>query len=201
MTTFVFIGSINQYCMMSIAEGDINLIERFNKKDKEAFGEVYSLVFSELCAFTRRLFSATEHEACDIIQDIFVSLWSNNNQIFSSISSIKAYIYISIRNRFKNHLQHKNTVEVYQQKMINDFDFFEMQVVDIEFENIIEEMLNYLPSNYAEIIKLHIEGWNIKDIAEKLQISERTIFYRKESAIKILTDKFGSKNYILLLLT
>lgn len=170
------------------------LLKKFNNRDNNAFGEIYTLLYNELYHFTSRLYRNTEIVAGDVMHDTFVYIWEHSTQRFDGIENLKAYLYISIKNRFRNYLVHQKSVDKFQCETKN----FVSDVVESETLSIINQAINLLPSECAKVFRLHIDGWQVKDIAEKLGKSESTVYAQKQEAISILKKKLPKNLYLFL---
>lgn len=168
---------------------ELYVLERFNRREAEAFGKVYSLFYTELIHFTTKLYSDTEVTPSDVIHDIFVNLWQSEKQVFNDLINIKAYIYKSIKNSFSNYIRHKKYIDKYRSEIITDNDTFTVEIIESEVCSLVNQALDMLPSDCAEIVKLYIEGWDIKEISDNLNIPKRTVYNRKNEAITILKLK------------
>lgn len=175
--------------------GDFSLLlKRFNSRDSVAFGEVYILLYDELFYFTSRLYNETEITADDVIHDTFVHIWEHSTQKFEGLENLKAYIFTSIRNRFHNYTIHQKIVEKFQYE---NHDFIS-DVVESETLSIINQAIGLLPQECAKVFKLHIDGWQVKDIAKELGKSESTVYAQKQEAISTLKKKLPKNLYLFL---
>ncbi len=172
----------------------LELMRQFNDKCAHAFARVYSLCYDATFIFAARLYKNTEVDPSDVIHDIFISIWSSKKLKFNDIVEIKCYMYVSIRNKFKTYISHQKYIDSYKKKIIDDDEYFDVQIVDSEFDSLISEIYSILPKDYADIIRLYADGWDIKSISEKLKISERTVFNRRDKAVETLKVKLKSKN-------
>lgn len=179
---------------------EIVLLKNFNARNSRAFGNVYYLLYDEIFYFTSRLYRETEVVACDIIHDIFSYLWVNSHIKFENVLSIRSYLYISIRNGFKNYLAHKKCVDKYNCIVKYDDNKFIVNIAETHIFSILNEATSILPKDCAEVLKYHFEGWQMKDIAQKMDLSERSIYNKRDQAIEIL-KKSMSKDKFLLFLT
>ncbi|MDP4678939.1 MAG: RNA polymerase sigma-70 factor [Cyclobacteriaceae bacterium] len=113
----------------------------------------------------------------DIVQNLFIHLWENCHNIEIK-SSLKAYLFMSVKNRCLNRLKElqirdKNKL-LYLEAMLNSGQMYE------DFDPLLLDKLNsgldQLPEKMAEIVKLkYLEGNKLKEIATQLNISENTV--------------------------
>lgn len=175
------------------------LIKRFNKRENLAFGEIYSLLYKELFFFTSKLYQNTNIDANDVLHDIFIKLWELNNLKFDGLVNVKAYMYISIKNYLKNSVCHKKTVDKYVEKIMNDNDYFIIQVAEIETYSLLSDVIDSLPTECAKVFKLYVDGWSIKEIAQKLGKTESTVYTQRQDAISIVKRKLKNDKLFSLL--
>lgn len=175
--------------------GDFSLLlKKFNNRESLAFGEVYTLLYDELYYFTSRLYHETEIMADDVIHDTFVYIWEHSTQRFEGLENLKAYLFTSIKNRFHNYIVHQKIVKKFQYENGE----FISDVVESETLSIINQAIGLLPQECAKVFKLHIDGWQVKDIAKELGKSESTVYAQKQEAISTLKRKLPKNIYLLL---
>lgn len=174
------------------------LLKRFNDRESSAFGEVYLLYANELLYFTRRIYSETDVVANDVIHDLFIKIWESDKLKFSSLSNIKGYLLVSTKNYFRDYIKHHKCIGKFNQALLNDEDAFVSQVVENETFSIISQALELLPMECARVFKLCIEGWEVKEIAEKLNKTPSTVYKQKQEAISILKEKLPKDKLFIL---
>ena len=169
---------------------DKALLSRFNNRDYNAFGDVYSLFFKELYVFASRTYYGTGIDPKDAVHDVFISLWKNENIKFEYLSNIKSYIYTSIKNHFKNYLVHKKYINKYNDYILSD-DKFVVDIIESEVYSFVSQAINILPRDSADILKYYLDGWNADEIAEKMQVSVRYVYKKKSEAISLLRNRLN----------
>lgn len=175
------------------------LLERLNRREFSAMEEVYSLYYDELNRFADRLYKNTEVVASDIIHDIFIHLWNSNKVQFERLADVKSYIYVCIRNKFRNYLTHKKSEHKYAVNFAFNEDYFVMGVAENEIYSEISNALDILPEDCSEVLSRLMDGWSISEIAEETGRPQRTIYNKRNEAIKILKKKMDVKTLALLL--
>lgn len=167
------------------------LIKRFNSRDNSAFEQVYRLLYDELYHFTAKIYHDTDIIPSDIIHDIFIKIWELKERKFENINNVKAYIFIAIKNQFRNHIDHQKSVDKYNDNYKLDRYNFISEIAETEALSTINQAINILPRECARVFKLHLDGWQVKDIAIKLGKSERTVYIQKQEAISLLKKKLS----------
>ncbi len=181
--------------------GEVRLINDFNKRKSGAYDFVYNLYFNHLYAFSRRLFYDTEVDVTDLIHDIFVSLLENRETNFNTLIHLKGYLFLSIRNSHKRYILRKSTAARYNQSVSSEPDYLTSQMVEIEVISQVSMMINTLPEQCAEVLSLFVQGYDIKEIAEKLGKSHSTVYNQKNRGIEILKERFKNSPIIAIILS
>ncbi len=172
----------------------------FNKRDRNAFGDIYDMVYNELFLFTNSLYSATTIDPKDIIQDAFVKLWDRDGLVFKSVSEIKSYLYVSIKNSYKVHYNHQKVTDKAHHEISKDEDYYIVQAAKAEVYSFIGKALNMLPAECAKIFKLFLDGYSVKEIADITGKRESTVYNQKNEAISILRKKLSKDKLMLIMI-
>ena len=184
--------------MCNLKKTNINedsLILLFNDRNPDFFGSVYNILYRELHYYANTVFFNTQVEPSDIIHDIFIKIWSNNELQFKSLLSIKLYIFTAIKNNYKDYYKHLSIVSVHQNEKINQLSYDE--IIESELYILIEEQMKMLPFEWSEILKMYIDGWSYDDIAEHFGKEKRTIYNIRQKAITRLKELTTGLKYTL----
>lgn len=171
-----------------------NLINGINRKEAIAFAEAYLMFRKDFVYYADRLFGGSEVEGEDVIQDIFVYIWEKRDARFEDINGFKAYIYAAIRNKLKNSARHSLHVERHR-------SFFSAEssavadMAETEVFSTLSRSETLLPAECARVFRMHMEGWSVKEIAEKLDKSENTVYHQRAEAINILRKKLSESDF------
>ena len=79
-------------------------ISAFQAGEEKVFRYVFEKFYSSLCVYCLRLIRE-EWVAADLVQEAFVKLWENR-QNFSSLLTIRSYLYTIVRNSGINYLRY-----------------------------------------------------------------------------------------------
>ncbi|MBN2662399.1 MAG: RNA polymerase sigma-70 factor [Bacteroidales bacterium] len=175
----------------------------FLVSDKRKFEEIFKLHYSELCSFAYNFTNDLE-DAEETVQDVFYKLWSNKENLEIK-TSIRAYLFSSVKNSCLNKKKHIEIREQYkehnekelQNNNTNVEDFFEAS----ELEEKIRTAIDKLPLQRKKVFILsRYEGLKYKEIAEKLDISVKTVENQISSALKFLKSELAEYLTVLLLI-
>jgi len=165
-----------------------DVLTRFRQGEEAAFNIIYKQLHLTIFSFCKHL--VPEDEARDITADIFFRLWKMREQ-WDSIINIKAFLLISARNNCLRVLQNRK-MKSEKEKQIAYLLQNEQQLItgsEIESEIIarIREEVEKLPEYYRQIVKLsYFEGYENQEIANFLNISEKTVRNAKSIALKTI---------------
>lgn len=178
---------------------DIKLLYDFNLGISEAYNAIYMKFYEELHYYSYKLFASTTVGCDDVVQEVFLNLWEKKKHSFESLSHIKNYLYMAVRNKYKDYLNHNHHVRNYEQEVqLSDQELF-TGMVEAETVMLMKSVSELLPEECAKIFQMYMEGWEIKDIAQELKKSPSTVYTQRTRAIEILKQKID-KNLLLLLL-
>lgn len=177
------------------------IIENIKNGDKKAFNLLFTRYYRPLVAYIVP-FTNDVQEAENLVQDTFVSLWEKNNKL-GDIRYPKSYLYTTTYNNFIDHyrklkkrdLFFEDLRESIQRELITD----NQELLDSKI-NRLKKLIKKLPPKCREILELNkLRGLKYKEIAERLDISEKTVEAQMAIAFKKIRKGFESNDLILVL--
>lgn len=93
------------------------------------------------------------------------------------------------------HCRHQKTVEKANEFQLKDDNFFIIHAAESEIYSIIPEALNLLPEDCVETFNLFIEGYSVKEIAQKKNKPLSTIYSQRDKSISILKRKLPREKF------
>jgi RNA polymerase sigma-70 factor (ECF subfamily) len=173
---------------------DDELTELLRLKDHGAFTEIYDRYMGLLYLHALKMVK-DEHEAEDIIHELFVALWVNAIEITINIT-LSAYLYRAVKNKVLNVFAHQKIRETYLeslQEYINAGNWNTDESVrarELAFQ--IEKEVAVMPSKMREVFELsRVAGLSHKEISDRLNISDKTVKKQINNALKILRLKIN----------
>ncbi|MBM1106822.1 RNA polymerase sigma-70 factor [Aurantibacter crassamenti] len=170
---------------------------RVQQNDSHALKMLFDLHYRPLCVYALQ-FSLRLPDAEDLVQSIFIKLWTQREELKIN-TSVKSYLYKAVYNASIQNVRKNKRIEhslvsfkhkVLQEQIIEDDSLLLDKVEKIEM---VMSLVDSLPDRCKEILLLSKkEGYKNKEIAEKLDISIKTV----ESQIRIAFKKIrkGYKN-------
>jgi RNA polymerase sigma-70 factor (ECF subfamily) len=180
---------------------DKYLLEEVKSGNKKAFEQIFKIYYEDLCRYALFLSSGVA-DTEDIVQDIFFKMWINRKD-FILTSSLKSYLFTAVKNSVINIIKHEGIKEKYIQYQKNYEDSSENpdKIENSELGNKINTIISELPERRREIfIMSKLEGLKYKEIAEKLNISVKTVENQMGEALKFLREKLSGEKLIFILL-
>lgn len=169
------------------------LLERLKAGDRKIFTQLFDYYYSALVIFADRYLHDLG-SAEDTVQSVFVKMWENRQNL--KTASVRFHLINAVRNSCIDLIRKEGTREKYMQRQIRQsFHAGEDFWAESELKEMIETAIGRLPDRCREIFLLsRFEGLNSKEIAQKLQLSQRTVETQITNALKILRKEL--KDYL-----
>jgi RNA polymerase sigma-70 factor, ECF subfamily len=171
-------------------QNDQELFTKVKEGDEKAFEVLFRAYYPFLCMYCTRLIKDAS-AAEEIVQELFVKLWEKRSQIMIE-SSVKNYLFRAVKNHCLNYIKHNHIKSEYNRKMLeaSEPSSQETDEPDADLMQLIEESISSLPDKRREIFRLNREeGLKYREIAEKLNISIKTVETQMGLALKTLREK------------
>lgn len=188
---------------MANSDSQLN-ITALRKGEKKAFESVYNEFFGVLYHLCLQ-YLHDEKTAEEIVQDTFLKLWEIRENI-NEQTNIRNFLYTITKNNCLNTLRNQKISLMYQKNMKYlemQFNYEAMEKLGnyVQFEelrNTIEGAILKLPEDVADTFRLsRFEELSYREIAEKQQVSVKTVEARISKALRIL--RIELKDYLPLL--
>ena len=177
--------------------------KKVRQDDAAAFKMLYHLLYKGLCQYASQLIH-NRQDAEEIVQDVFVKIWYNRNELISQDGSIRNYCFRLVHNLCLDMLRKCSThresfvhvvspetwVKISETYGFNEFLIEQLEAKDTEMK--IRQVIRQLPVKCREIfIMSRFENKSNEEIALKLNLSEHTVkaqIYRALQKIKVLLN-------------
>lgn len=162
--------------------------------DIKSYEELFRTHYGNLCSYANKYVEDLD-AAEEIVQEVFVKLWENRNTIEIN-TNFQSYIFRAVRNSCLNLIKHINIREEYkaynQQELERNQQNLEEEIHASELETRIREAIEQLPAERRKVfIMSRYEGLKYREIAEKLNISDKTVENQMGKAIKFMKEKIS----------
>jgi len=165
-----------------------------------AFNTLYKEYSSRLYRFALG-YLKSEDESEELVQEVFTIIWEKRADLKTELS-FKSFLFTIAFNIIRKHFRAKAYLAGYLREGIsNDLD---MRTTDkIEFNSLykyIIEIVDQMPERRREIfIKSRFEGKTIKEIAEKMAISHKTVENQLTEALKFIRTNLKKESISVIL--
>ena len=175
------------------------LLLSLQQGDESAFTEIYTRYSRKLLAIAFN-YSRDPDLAEEIVQDIFLSLWERSSSL--QIESLEAYLATAVKFAiFRQIYTQKKRIELAKthykiETIVLDEDKIYAKFLDEYIQGIIETLPKKCRIVFQYSRNMHL---NNKEIAEKMNISEKTVESHMTKALKTIRNNLSNSGTITLL--
>lgn len=168
--------------------------------DIATFRKYYDLYYDQLCHFLN-FYTQDITIIEDVLQEVYLKLWENRDEI--EIQYIKTYLFHAAKNRVLNHLRDEQNRHYLLENWFNQQQQEKQgkECYDLEqFTTLLYKVIEQLPEKCREIFLLsRQEKLTYKQIAEKLDISVKTVEAQMGIALKRIRETLSTASFSFLL--
>jgi RNA polymerase sigma-70 factor (family 1) len=177
---------------------DIELLQLLAHNDDVAFKVLYNRYAASMYrTATGRL--NDEVIAQDLVQEVFVSLYNNRNNL-SHITELKGWLYACLRNRILNevrnqllHQRHHDQIALKTNTVAQPYDNYDLQVLQQQYKKALAQLSSRSREVFLMSREQHLSN---KDIADRLQVSLKAIEKHITSALKIMRRELVTRRLL-----
>lgn len=181
-------------------EPNINLFVEVKKGNKAAFEKLFREFYSHLCAYANTFVKDIDASQ-DLVQEFLFHIWEIKAELPLDVP-VKAYLFKSVHNRCLNLIKHEQVKSKHQEQTFLDFKdnyYEEGGNGHEELHDKIRQTIDKLPPERRKVFIMHrYDELKYKEIAEKLNISIKTVENQIGKALAFLRDEL--KDYLPLIL-
>lgn len=162
--------------------------------DETSFEKLFKTYFKQLHAYAFTMLR-DEADAEEMVQQVFFKLWERNRSL-SFAGPAGAYLYRAVHNESLNFIKHRKVKSSHQlhvaYTMKNDAEHPAKKILAGELEKKIHAALEELPEQCRTVFQLsRFEELKYREIADKLEISVKTVENQMGKALKLLRLKLA----------
>jgi len=171
---------------------DGELVALLQAGEERAFTEIYERYAMMVYYRVNQLLRDPE-AAKDVVQEIFMAVWDKPNNILEN-ANLAGYLYVAGRNKVLKLIEKgkvRNDYIASIAKYASEISTATLDEIDERaVAAVIEQEIQNLPPKMREVFELSRNGnLSHKEIAERLNISDKTVKKQINNAIKILKPK------------
>jgi RNA polymerase sigma-70 factor, ECF subfamily len=180
---------------------DSFLVKGILQGNKNVFSFIFTHYYTDLVIFANTFLKNRETSE-ELVQDVFLKLWENRDEIMIC-SSLKSYLIKSVQNRCIDTIRHDKIKHNYHSVILKHPVLFENDTEDYIFHSDLKKnlaiALNKLPEEVSRAYYMNrFEDHTYDEIAEKLQVSVRTVEVRISKALALLREEL--KDFLMIVL-
>lgn len=172
------------------------LIDKMKGGDRESFNMIFRRYYTPLVRFCVR-FVADSDQAAEIVQDLFVKLWTNREKL-AFTSSFESYMLRSVRNSAITYINKERAHADVNERIYTDDSDANDPSETLQSNNLeasYQKVLSTMPEKRREVfLASRFDGLKYAEIAEKFGMSQKTVEAHMSAAIKQLRE--GLKEYL-----
>ena len=167
------------------------LLGKLVSGDRDVFSTIFTTYYRDLVLFALSMVHDTE-TAEEFVQDTFVKIWEDRRNLQINIS-LRSYLIRSVHNRCIDWFRHMKVKqahidEVMSYQILSENDT-ENYILSSELNSQIKKILSKIPAEYSEAFCMNRDqGLKYSEIAEKLNVSVRTVEVRIGKALHLLRE-------------
>jgi|SRR5690554_724396 len=169
--------------------------------DSEAFAELHKR-FSDKLFYLAHQKTGDGAVAEDLVQDLFVELWSRREQIAIE-KGISPYLFSALKNRIISHIRKEMvrnamSLDTASPQVLNTYAYnhVEEQVRFNELQSQYDYHFSRLPEKSREVFELSRNGLTNREIAGRMNIVEKTVEFHISKCLRVLK---GNISYMLII--
>lgn len=168
----------------------------WNKHSTEqAFEALFSHYYAPLCGYAEKILKRSDSSE-EVVQELFIKLWEKRKKL--NIKQLKAYLYSSVYRSALHHIQHQKVKDKYKQHAQAQTEHYptpEEGIIMSEMYAAYQEALDQMNVKTKDIFLLsRNEALNYKAIAEKMNISIKTVEVHISKALAAFRSRFENIN-------
>ncbi len=178
------------------------IIRRLKKDDKSAVDDLFKYYYPRLYRFSVSILKI-ENDIDDILQEVFVKIWLNRQKI-NNAETFNSYIFTITKNEVLNLIRSKQKDQSFRDELYLRSVAEEYHTPNPVEYNEIKEGIDKIVENLTEkrkqlFVLSRTEGLSNKEIAQQLNISEKTVEDHITHAIKQIKNSLKDMGIISIL--
>ena len=195
MLRFHYLSQILTSDTSQIMSDTEKIILKFKAGEASALYTIYDMHSQKLYRFALGLLKDHDN-ACEIVQEVFVTLWEKRNQVDITFD-FENYIFTIAHNAIRKFFRKKSMENKFRDILLNTstetIENADTSIIYNELLELANRTIEKLPPKRKTVFKLsRLEGLTIKEIASRLDISTRTAENQLARALKYLKEELHS---------
>ena len=175
---------------------EFRLVSGLKNGDAESFNQLFVYYGKKLYFFAYGYLKSKE-EAEEVVQEVFLKIWKSRKLINQDLS-FKAYLFKIAYNHIRELFLKISREQAYRHEIIHSESSYSSDMGErMDYHSLLEiteKIINQLPQRQKEILLYkRKEGRSVKEIAELLGISPKTVENHLTEALKRLKEGLANE--------
>ena len=183
-----------------VSERESQLVKSLSDGNLLAFNTLFKEYSGRLYRFANG-YLKSEAESEELVQEVFTIIWEKRDGLKHGLS-FKSYLFTIAFNIIRKHFRTKvYFAEYLKSGIVTDLDLQTSEKITYDsLHRYLSELVNRLPERRREIfIKSRFEGFSIKEIAEELHISHKTVENQLTDALRLIRANLNREDISIVL--
>lgn len=168
---------------------DLDLVSLMKQGNRHAFNEIYDRYWLKIFMTAAKRVRSRD-DAKDLVQDLFFALWMKRDSLIIN-TSLSSYLFAAIKYRVINYIESnviRNNYLSSLDRALADYDnSVDETIISNDLEQFLDQGINNLSPKVKEVFEMsRKENLSIKEIAERLHVSDQTVKNQITKALKLL---------------
>jgi len=151
------------------------------------FEELFRGLFKPLCGFAMK-YTGDLDSAKNLVHEVFIQVWDKFESLPEG-TNYKSYCYTAVRNRCLNYIRDRKKFVMIENVPEHHFREMNTTMETSELAAKIEQAIASLPEKCRMVFELNrIEGLKYSEIAEKMNISLKTVEAQMSKALAVMKE-------------
>jgi len=174
------------------------LLTRVASGDRQAFSQLYLTYIDSVYNYIY-LFTRSEEETGELLQEVFVGLWEKREKLLM-VDSFRSYLFRAAKNRLLNLVRHTRIrkrvlTEIGRTATVSQ-EAVDYSIAYKEYSRLVQEAVERLSPKRRQIFRMNVEeGLSYDEIAQYLSISKSVVknqFYTACASVRQYLYQRGS---------
>ncbi len=174
---------------------EFQLVKSLKSGSIVAFNTLFHHYSNRLYQFSLK-YLKSEEEAEELVQEVFTKIWENRTELKTELS-FNSYLFTIAFNVIRKFFRKKMHADTYLNTQAkDDFNIDTDQNIDYNsLKKFLDNLVTHLPARRKEIfIKSRFEGLAVKEIAEEMKISKKTVENQLTEALKFIRTHLSKEH-------
>ncbi|SHF73883.1 RNA polymerase sigma-70 factor, ECF subfamily [Salegentibacter echinorum] len=170
---------------------DKDFSKALKEGNRQAYGRLFEKYYQPLCAFIKP-YTRDWDTAKEIVQSAFITIWQKRESLDID-TSLKSYLYKTAYNSFLQMQRRKKKQEKLSHRLKEEALRAEIEIDEELQERKIKklrEVIEDLPIRCKQVLKLKQQGYKYREIAEKLELSVKSVESQMRIAYQKIREEF-----------